>query len=793
MIRNYLLITLRSMLKNKLFISINVLGMAISIASCIVAYFNYDFNRRFDWNHTNAGTIYRVSSIREFQNHRTKFGHAPMALGGAIRENIKDIDEVVRYTPGGGNFRVGDELFNSDITFLDPGFFKIFTYEFIDGRGDITDKSKVCISDRLAEKFFGDVHVVGKTVTQVLDSGKLRQYEISGVFKQQPSNSSFYAELITNFDNQFDNPGGAYNENSWYYRATVFVQVKDPSRLATIADQLKTYTENNNKVREDFIIKEFQLQPFVGMAVSDSYNDVPGTWTRDGSPLAAVIGIGTMGILILLISCFNLTNTSIAISSRRLKEIGIRKVMGSMRKHLIYQYIGETMVICLLSLVVGTALAEWVLIPAFNQLWPELKITVDYIGHPGFTVFLVATLIFTGILAGSYPAFYISKFEATTILKGTQKFGGANWFTLVLLGMQLMISLIGIVSSFAFIENATFQRDFDMGFDKKGVVFTYVANRSEYDTYRNLLLENNDIISIAPSKHHLYSSAFNDPIKHEDKEIEADIMDVGEDYVKTVGLTITAGRDFVTDSDTDRKESVIITEGLAGKFGMTDPIGKEIIWADTVHYYVVGVVKDLYTNGLWEQMDPVMLRYGKKEDVTHILVSAPAAKLNDVNKFMEAKWKELFPDKLYNGRLMDEELSEANTVNNNIVKMFVFLGIVALILSATGLFTLLSLNIIKRMKEIGVRKVLGASAANISRVINTVFGITLLVACFAGAAGGYYLSAMLMSSIWDYYLPATLGTMLISAGILIAVCVVSVSYKIYTTVRLNPAMVLRDE
>jgi ABC-type antimicrobial peptide transport system permease subunit len=451
------------------------------------------------------------------------------------------------------------------------------------------------------------------------------------------------------------------------------------------------------------------------------------------------------------------------------------------------------MLICLLALVTGTALAEWVLVPAFNQLWPELKITIDYIGHPGFSLFLVGTLLFTGILAGSYPAFYISKFEPTTILKGTQKFGGASLFTLFLLGGQLMISLIGIVSSFAFVQNSKFQRDFDMGFDKKGVAFTYVANRSEYETYRNLLLESRDILSITGSKHHFYSSMMNDPIKHEDKEIEADILDVGDDYVKTVGLKVTAGRDFRRDSDTDRKESVIITEGLARKFGMTDPIGKEIVWADTVRYYVVGVIQDVYNNGLWEQMDPVMLRYGSRDDISHIIVSAPVDKLNDVNRLMEAKWKELFPDRLYNGRLMDEELVEANTVNNNIVKMFVFLGIVALILSATGLFTLVSLNIIRKMKEIGVRKVLGASMVNISRVINTVFGIVLAIACVTGAAGGYYLSAMLMGSIWDYYLPASLVTMLVSAGILAGVCVISVAYKVYSTVRINPALVLRNE
>jgi putative ABC transport system permease protein len=792
MIKNYLLITFRSMMKNKLFIFINILGMAISIASCIVAYFNYDFNRGFDENHANAPTIYRVNSIREFQNEKTKFGHVPMALGNSISQNVKDVDRVVRYSPDGGNFRIKEELFNSDLTYVDPDFFNVFTYEFVEGSGSLDDKSKIFISDELAEKYFGSEKALGKVITQVLDSGKVKEYEIGGVFKRQPSNSSFYSQALTNFHNQFKGDP-EYTENSWRYRITLFLQVNNPSRVSAITEQLKPYVENNNQIREDFKISEFQLQSFSGMAVSDSYNDVPGTWTRDGSPLAAVVGVGMMGILILLIACFNLTNTAIAISSRRLKEIGIRKVMGSMRRHLVIQFIGETMLICFIALIVGMLLADWVLIPAFNQLWPEMKLTADYLGKPDFLVFMIITLLFTGLLAGSYPAFYISKFQPTSILKGKLKFGGTNYFTRTLLTLQFAISLIGIVCSFAFTDNAKYQENFDLGFDKKGVVFTYVDNRSEYETYRNVLVENSDIISIAGSQHHIYSSTYNDPIKHEDKEIEVDILEVGDDYVKTVGLTLKDGRDFVKDSETDRKESVIITEGLARKFGWEKPIGKEIIWMDTVKFFVVGVVQDVYNRGLWEEMDPMMIRYGNKDKVSHLIVSANVENIVKVNKFMEEKWKELFPNKLYFSRMMDEEMVEANTVNANIVKMFVFLGIVALILSATGLFTLVSLNIIKRMKEIGVRKVLGASMANISRVINTEFAIILLIACLAGAFLGSWMSAMLMDSIWDYYQQATVVSLVSSASILLLISVLSVSFKIYNTVRLNPSHVLRDE
>ena len=794
MIKNYLMITLRSMLKNKLFLSINIIGMAVSIACCIVAYFNYDFNLTFDSHHVNAPTVYRVNSVREFQGRETTYGFVPIALGNAIRQNVSDVEKVVRYSPSDGNFRIGTELFQTNVTNVDPDFFKLFTFQFIEGNGELKDKGQICINDQLAEKYFGKESALGKMMVQVLDSGKTREFIVSGVYKKQPSNSSFPDAAFTTYDNQFfGNTDPNYNENTWQYRSTLFVQISDPKKVASIESQLKPYTENNNKIREDFIIREFKLRSFVGMAVDDGYNDRPGTWTREGSPIAAVVGIGVMAIFVLLIAIFNLTNTAVAISSRRLKEIGIRKVMGSTRKHLIFQFLGETTLTCFLALLLGVIIGEWLLIPAFNDMWPDLKLEPSYFQRPNFLIFMGIALLFTSLLAGSYPAFYISKFQPTAILKGKLKFGGTNYFTRFLLMLQFAISLTGIVCSFAFTDNAKFQKEFDLGFNKEGLVFTYVNNRAEFETYRNALAGNNDIISIAASKNHLYSSSFNDPVKHEDKEIEVDILDVGEDYVPTVGLTLLQGRNFTADSETDRKESVIITEGFAREMDLKDPIGKEIIWMDTVKYYVIGVVKDIYNRGLWEQMEPCMFRYGPKESVNHILVKAPADKLQSVNTYMEAKWKELFPSRIYNGRFMDEEMVEANTVNNNIVIMFIFLGTVAMLLSATGLFTLVSLNIIKKMKEIGVRKVLGASMGNLTKVINAEFVIILLISSVVGGVLGFFMSGMLMQSIWKYYLDATPTTLVVSALILFAISALSIGYKVYATTRLNPANVLRDE
>lgn len=794
MIKNYLLITLRSLLKNKVFIMINILGMGIAIASCIVGYYNYDFNSTFDSNHINRAKIYRINSEREFQNKITQYGHVPMPLGEVIRQNAGDVEKVTRYNPNGANIRIGDEVFETGFGYTDPEFFSLFSFELKEGSFlDAKEKSKIVISEKLATKYFGNESAVGKTITQILDDNKMREFVIGGVFKLQPSNSSFQNEAFALFENLLDIQPDMQNGTNWSFRSTVFVSVNDPARVLSVESQIKQYTANNNKAREDFQLKSFKLDPFTGMAVRDEINDRQGRWTRDASPIAAVVGTGVMGILILLIACFNLTNTAIAVSSKRLKEIGIRKVMGSQRLQLIIQFMGETMFICFMALLMGMLIAELFLIPAFNNLWPEMKLITNYTGKPDLLIFLGSTLIFTAILAGSYPALYISKFQPISILKGTLKFGGTNYFTRILLLLQYAISLIAIVCSFAFIENARYQRDFDLGFDQKEVVYTFINNQSEYETYRNALSGNQDILSIAGSTHHVLSRTYNDPIKHEGKEIEVEIMNVGDNYLKTVGMDLIEGRDFQKDSETDYKESIIITERFAKTFGWDKPIGKEIIWMDTVKLYVVGVVKEAYTQGLWNQTDPLMMRFVPESKYWHFLVRADAKNVISVNQFMEKKWKELFPNRAYFSRFMDDEMVEARTVNSNIVKMFVFLGIVAMMLSATGLFTLVSLNIIKRMKEIGVRKVLGASVGNIARVINTEFVIILLIATALGSYAGAFLSDALMDSIWDFYQSATVFTFVCSALILFGISAITIGYKIYSTATMNPTKTLRDE
>lgn len=792
MLKNHLLILFRNLNKNRLFVFINVMGLSIAIGCCVVAYFNFDFNNSFDDIHKNSASIYRVNSLREYQGEMTEYGLVPLPLGETIRQNIKDVDMLSRVSGSWMSMKLGDENFNTYAGYVDPEFFRMFSVEFIEGSSAaMTDKSKVVISNQLAERYFGKENPIGKVITHLLRSDLKKEYEIVGVFKFPKPNSSFDQELFALYDNYWDVSPEFQSGTNWKMRNTLFVSVTDAARIPTVEKQLNAYAENNNKVREDFIIQEFKLDNLQGMAVRDEVSNKPGTSTRAAAPISAVIGCAVMGIIMLLIACFNLTNTAIALSSKRLKEIGIRKVMGSVRRQLIMQYIGEALVICFVALVLGLALADSFLVPSFNQLWPYMKLEANYFNNPEFLLFMVGVLFVAALIAGAYPAFYVSKFHPAAILKGKLQFGGNNFVTYFFLGTQLVLSLMGIVCGLAFVDNARFQKEFDMGFNKDGVIYTYVENRSEYETFRNAIAGNTNILSIAGSLHHVNSGYYNDPIKHEGQEIESNIMEVGDDYMKTVGLTLLEGRDFNKDSETDRKESVIVTEELVRKFGWDKPIGKQIVWMDTVKLYVVGVAKDVYS--LWEPLEPMMIRYSDPNKVNYAIVNVRPDKMNDVNSFMEKKWKETFPNKLYSPRYMNSGAIEANQVNSNILIMFLFQGGVALFLSVTGLFTLVSLNIIKRLKEIGVRKVLGASVGNISRIINTHFVIILAIASIVGGYSGMLLSDLLMGSIWEHHQPSTLITAFMSCLLLLAACVVSVATITYKTAKMNPVDVLRSE
>jgi len=258
-------------------------------------------------------------------------------------------------------------------------------------------------------------------------------------------------------------------------------------------------------------------------------------------------------------------------------------------------------------------------------------------------------------------------------------------------------------------------------------------------------------------------------------------------------MTLLSGRKFHENSETDYKESVLISEDLIKQFDIKDPIGKRIVWKDTISYYIVGVVKNIYSRALWSPLKPVMIRYVRKNKYQHLLVKINPDSLDTTNKFMERKWKEIFPDTMYDGKLIDTEMQETNDINRNVSIMSVFLGAFAVLMTGIGLFTLLSLDIEKKSKEIGIRKVMGASVSEIAMVINLEFIINLGIATIFGGLSGYFIADFLMDVIWEYYLKLNIGTLFISIIVMTVVAILAVGYKTILTAKSNPIKSLRDE
>jgi putative ABC transport system permease protein len=792
MVKNYFRIALRNLWKNRFFISINMLGMGVAIACCIVAYLNGQYDKEFDATHENSANIYRISFEREFNGKRTKFGIAPLPMAHVVRENISEVDAVVRFQPSTGNFRVNDDMFSLNIGYVEDKFFDFFTIPLQYGSPDgLADKSSIYISQEQAMRLFSREDVVGEMITHILNDGQLKEYVVAGVFVNRPTNDSFRNQSYINYANMLDN-NPELTEDNWKTWATTFVWITEPAKVARVEERLKEYITIQNQAREDLKVSRYFVEPLEGMAQRVQDEQYGSHWLTWSMPKAAVYIPMVMAVLILLIACFNFTNTSIALAGKRLKEIGVRKVMGSMRKQLFAQFMIESLVLCFLSLVVGLVFAAF-LVPAYSQMWDFLHIELSFRQNPELFGFLAGLLVFTGLVAGAYPAMYISGFEPVSILKGTFKFRGTNLLTRSLLVLQYSISLIAVIAGVAFVLNANYQQQLDYGFNTQEVLYARLTSQAEVETYRNALQSNPEIHSIALSEHQLFSSVYNDPVGFEGVEIETDIMHVGDNYIETMGITLLSGRGFRVDSETDRQESIIVSEQFVREFGWTEAVGKQVVWLDTARFTIVGVVKDIYSQGMWELVQPMMLRYSDPEKNRHVVVSTSRENLLRTFETMEAEWKKLFPTKVFNGRYQDDNLRNALMINANAMKMFVFLGLVALVLSITSLYTMVSLNIQRRTKEIGVRKVLGASVGQITRVVNKEFIMMLAIACVLGCIMSYFAIGSMMGTIWKYYMPLEFHLFVGSVTALLLVSAISVGFKVYRAATANPVHSLRTE
>lgn len=791
MLKNFIKLTFRNLIKNKTYVIINIIGLGLSLACCIVAYLNYDFGISFDKNHKNLKNIYRIQSHKIIEGNKLSYGITPMALGSAIKGKSSAVTKQSRYEGYNLNILKGNRVLRKYIGCVEPDYLDIFTYPLKYGdKNSINEKGNIIISADLSDILFGeDVNSIGQLV-KVDQKGSTVSFLVGGVMEKIPQNTSMQFQGIINLEHFFDFTDKKNNDWEYFVDAS-FLMIEDENKVAEVEKMLQSYTDIQNYARKDWLVNDFYLEPMETAGFTGRYIRSNGL---NQAPHAMMIMVPPiMAILLLLIACFNFTNTSIAISSKRLKEIGIRKVMGSDRKQLIAQFMGENLLLCFFSLVFGILLSMW-LVPAFSEMWPGIDLYFDMSRDIGLIAFIVGLLLFTAIIAGIYPSFYISGFDSVSILKGTMTVGKTSWFSYTLLTIQYFFTIIALIASVAFVRNAVYQKNMDLGFKKEAIVFVSFSKPEEGKALKNAISQYSFIESAVLTSQHVSRGTYSRTIKNQDKELETDMMELGQGYFKTMGMKIIKGRSFdKQNEDIDRVSSVIVNETLVKSFGWENPIGQRLSIGDSTRLTIVGVVKDFFNFGVWEKIEPTAIRPSAEEDANYLVVSTPANQVKKTMSTLEDAWTSIAPNKLFNGEYQDVVLKESLEVNSNIVVIFSFLGILAVILSAIGLFTLVSLNVLRRVKEIGVRKVLGAGLPHIVTLMNKVFIIVLVIATLLGAGVSVFLINELMGSIFTYYKEIDLFTVLIPVLVVTFISLSISSYRILSTAQKNPIESLRYE
>lgn len=790
MIKNYLLIALRNLAKNRVYAIINILGLGLAIAICIVAYFNFAFSASFDRQHENFESIYRVNSLRDMQGRNQEYGLVPSALAPEIENEIPGIEKVTRIFNSTSPVKLGNQIFSRRISYVDPDFFEIFTIPLFSGNSEsLSERNNVLISEDLANTLFGEDNPLGKSLSIINDENSEFVYTVAGIFEDSKDNSSFRFDILTHSDNFLTMWN--INDTNWEsWTNIMFVQLSNNNLVSDIEESLKRYVPIQNRAREDFKITEFRL-----VSLKDVGDNSREIWSSSLFPAlhpAASMSPPIMALMILLIACFNFANTTIAAMGRRLKEIGLRKTFGGFRKQLVFQFLLESIIICSLATLVGLAIARF-LVPAYSSLWEYMTLTMEMSGHWNFLIFLLILLLGTGFMSGVYPALHISRLNPIEILRSRARIGKTGIISSILLTLQFSISIMALVMGIVFLKNAEYQDTLDLGYDRDKIIAVPIITEN-FDEYYEAIIDNPLIVSAAGTQQHIGFGIYRRPLKDKENQIEVDVMDIGPNYAITVGLRLVEGRLFdELRVDADRNGSIIINQQFAKDFSFEEPVGKTVSLYDTTTLTIIGVVEDYYSAGLWRAIEPAIMRLSQEDRYFNLVVRASPENLTMVYEYLSSTWQEHFPSYVFSGMYQEETMQEGKDINDSIMKINMFLAIVATMLSLIGIYSLVSLSVLHRTREIGIRNINGASVLNIIMILSRKFIIMLSIAAIIGCAGGYYISALLLDSIWDYFLDINPWILLISVIIMFGMTALTVTGKTYSAATQNPVKALQTD
>ncbi len=803
MFKNYIKVAIRSLLRNRMLSFVNISGLSIALACVmlILLFVNDEFS--FDKFHRKGDRIYRLvqtsvdSSGNERRNGNSGYPHGP-----AFAAEIPEIENFCRLKGWPMLTKKGTEGLESQVLFVDTTFFKLFSFKILKGNpaNMLKEISSVVLTDETAKKYFGNENPIGKTVEIEVDED-FEPFIVSGIIKEAPINSSIRFDMLIPFDNQSpkDPVEFAKAQNDWstIHLNTFFLLTKGADAAAVQKKLWKVFQKYNGEKwaasQKQFGKSQLthSLQPFYSMHLDDRFFASNGLQNWSDSKYSYILT--GLAILLLFIACINFVNISLAKSMKRSKEIGIRKVSGSSKQQLVFQFLTESFMVSLIAFIPALFLVK-LFLPAFNEI-SQKHFEISYLFQPGIILIFTGLLLLVTFLAGFYPAFMASGFQPVQTLYGRFRLSGKNILGRALVVMQFVIAAGLIICVLVFNKQFNYMTKSDLGYNYENVIriqFPW-GKPAELQRLKNELLREPSIASFAAKAGDWNKTIFSINQKRTDWTY-FEVID--DNYLQLLQIPLLKGRYLSYNNPADTISGCMVNEAFVETFldKSRDPIGQVIERNGQKNKpnYVVGVVKNYHSVDFKEKIEPIYFSLDKHGSLLNTYIKyepdRTTAALGEINK----TFKSILPYSTLDYSFMDEWIKLRYAEDETWKKIVSYSAFIAILISCLGLFALATLSVEQRIKEIGIRKVLGASAAGITALISKDFlKLVLIALVIASPIAWWVMNKWLM----DFVYRVSIGWWIFVSAALLAIIValLTVSYQAIKAAVANPVKSLRTE
>ncbi len=791
MIKNYFKIAWRNIVRNKAFSLISILGLALGLACSLLIFLWVQDERSVDSFHKNSKQLFQVYERNYFDGKVD----ASYPTQGLLAEELKKVVPEIQYASGfeyasaqgtQNTFEAGNKVNKMSGMFAGADFFSMFSFHLLQGKAvtALRNPASIAVSRKMAENFFGSADkAIGKTIQFENKENLL----VTAVFENVSSNSSIQFDFLRCWPD-------FVKQNNWVHNwgntdPQTFIQLRKDADAAKVEAKIKNFIYSYHPKTQG-LVTELALQPFTKRYLYSNFKN----GYIDGGRIEYVHLFSIIAVFILLIACINFMNLATARSARRAKEVGIRKVIGAIRSSLISQFIGEAILIALLSVVIALAIV-FIVLPSFNTLTGK-QLALPF-NELNFWFIVLALLLFTGFISGSYPAFFMSSFKPVNVLKGRLKFSWSNIFLREgLVVFQFALSVMLIIATVVIYEQMQYVRHKNLGYNRENLLYIPIEGDlvSKYNVFKEEAAGNSSVANISkmrnsPTVIEHHTNSINWPQK--DPNLNVSFADgvVGYDFIKTMDVQLLAGRDF-SEAYND-SASFMLNETAVKKIGFTNPVGQTITWGNHKGT-VIGVIKDFHFNSLHTAIEPLIMRLDENWNWGTILVRIKAGQTQQVISSLQEICKKLNPKFPFTYQFSDleyQKLYKSEQVVSKLSNLFAFL---AIFISCLGLFGLTMFTAEQRSKEIGIRKVLGASAQSILTLLTGNFLKPIAIAFLIAFPVAWF---TMQKWLQDFQYRITISWwMLALAGITsILIALFTISFQAVKAALANPIKSLRTE